>query len=146
MSRVVYTTFSQIKAKLPHDFVVEALDDDKDGEIDQDVLDLVLETAADEVDSRLGQRYAVPFDPADLPAIVSSASLVLVLETLYVRRGFGNAENNPFFTNAAETRRKLDKIGNGEGQLTPTAQRPRPSVAVFGEPAKTTSSSGNLSC
>lgn len=146
MSRPVYTSLPQIKAKLPHDFVVEALDDDGDGEIDAAVLELVLETAADDVDGRLGQRYAVPFDTDALPAIVSSASLILVLETLYLRRGFGNAETNPFFTSAADTRKKLDKIGNGEGQLTPEAKRPKASVAVYGEPSKTTSGNGNLSC
>lgn len=146
MSRPTYTTLAQIKAKLPHEFVVEALDDDKDGVMDEDVLAAVLEDAASQVDARLGQRYAVPFDPDDLPAIVSSSSLMFVLETLYQRRGYGTEENNPFLASARAARRKLEEIGMGTGQLTPGAQRPRPSVAVFGEPSKTTSANGNLSC
>lgn len=146
MSRPTYTTLSQIKAKLPAAFVAEALDDDGDGAIDEDVLTAVLEDAASQVDARLGQRYAVPFDTADLPAIVDSSSLLLVCETLYLRRGFGTEENNPFLASARAARKKLEEIGNGEGQLTPEAQRPKKSVAVFGEPSKTTSANGNLSC
>lgn len=146
MSRSTYTTLDQIKAKLPHDFVVEALDDDGDGELDEAVLTLVLEDAATQVDARLGQRYAVPFDTADLPAIVTSASLTFVLETLYLRRGHGTEEKNPFLAAANQTRKKLEEIGMGKGQLTPEAQRPKKSVAVFTEPSKTTSANGNLSC
>lgn len=145
MPRVVYTTLDQVQAKLPYDFIVEALDDDKDGLADDAVWDLVAADAADQVDARLGQRYATPFTTDNLPAPAKSASLLFVLETLYQRRGYGTQENNPFLLSARAARAELEKIGSGEKQMSPTAQRPRPSVAVFTEPARTTSASGNLS-
>lgn len=144
MSRVVYTTLDQVQAKLPMDFIIEALDDDKDGQIDAEVWDLVAADAADQVDARLGQRYATPFSLDALPAPAKSASLLFVLETLYQRRGYGTTENNPFLASARAARTELEAIGSGDKQLTPTAQRPRPSVAVFREPARTTSSQGSL--
>lgn len=144
MSRPVYTTLEQVKAKLPLDFIIEALDDDKDGMIDSEVWEAVAADAADAVDGRIGQRYPTPLT-GDIPAIARSASLLFVLETLYQRRGFGSTENNPFLDSARAARAELSKIGAGDIPLTPTAQKPRPSVAVFREPARTTSAHGSLS-
>ena len=145
MPRPVYTTLDQVKAKLPYDFIVEALDDDKDGIIDDGVWTAVSEDAADQVDARLGKRYAVPFNPELLEPIVKSSSLMFVLETLYQRRGFGTEEKNPFLASARAARTELNQIGDGKVPLTPEATKPRPSVAVFTEPARTSSASGNLS-
>lgn len=143
MSRVVYTTLAQVTAKLPMDFIVQALDDDRDGAIDTAVWEAVVEGAADDVDGKLGMRYATPFDPSALPAIVKSSSLLFVLETLYQRRGFGAEETNPFLVPARAARKDLTEIGNGEKPLTPQAERPRASVAVITEPASTHSAAGN---
>jgi len=145
MPRPVYTLIEQVKAKLPYDFIVSALDDDKDGLIDSDVWTAVAEEAADQVDQRLGRRYAVPFDPQSLEPIVRSSALLFVLETLYLRRGFGSEETNPFLVSARAARKDLTDIGNGDSPLTPTAQKPRRSVAVIAEPARTSSRAGHLS-
>lgn len=145
MSRVVYTALDQVQAKLPMDFIVEALDDDKDGLIDESVWELVAADAADQVDDRLGKRYAVPFAADNIPAPARSASLLFCLETLYQRRGFGTVENNPFLAAARAARAELEKIGNGQSPMTTESERKRPSVAVFTEPARTTSASGSLS-
>lgn len=145
MSRSVYTTLDQVKAKLPHDFIVEALDDDKDGEIDADVWAAVAEDAADQVDDRLGQRYTVPFDPENLSAKVRASSLLFVLETLHLRRGLGTEENNPYLNSARAARKELSAIGNGETPLSPEAERPRKSVSAVTEPARTSSAGGFLS-
>ena len=145
MPRVVYTTLFEIKAKLPYDFIVEALDDDKDGLMDEDVLTAVLEDAANQVDARLGKRYAVPFDPAALEPIIASSSLMFVLETLYLRRGLGTDDKNPFMASARAARSELNEIGNGAVPLTPEKNRPRRSVSVVTEPARTSSARRNLS-
>jgi hypothetical protein len=145
MPRIVYTSQEQAKAKVPEAFLVEALDDDRDGMIDDDVWTAVAEEAADQVDARLGQRYAVPFPADAIPAPARHASLLFVLETLYLRRGFGTEENNPFLNSARAARKELEAIGSGQKPLTPESQKPRPSVAVFTEPARTTSSAGHLS-
>lgn len=145
MPRPVYTTLAQVKAKLPYDFIVEALDDDKDGLLDDEVWLAVSEDAADQVDARLGKRYTVPFDPAALEPIVKASSLLFVLETLYQRRGYGTEENNPFLVSARAARKELNQIGDGEVPLTPEAKKPRQSVVTITEPARTSSALGNLS-
>jgi hypothetical protein len=145
MSRPVYTTLDQVKAKLPIEFITQALDDDGDAVIDADVWTAVAEEAADQVDERLGMRYAVPFDPANLSAKVRSSSLMFVLETLYLRRGFGTEETNPFLNSARAARKELTAIGNGDMPLTPEAERPRKSVSTVTEPARSSSKAGNLS-
>lgn len=141
----IYTTLDQVKAKLPHAFIVQALDDDGDDVIDAEVWQAVAADAADQVDDRLGQRYAVPFDPADLPAKVRASALLFVLETLHLRRGFGTEETNPFLNSARAARKELSAIGSGEMPLTPEAQKPHQSVTVISEPARTTSRHGHLS-
>lgn len=143
MSRILYTTIDQVRAKLPQDFVIEALDDDGDGIIDDAVWEAVAGDAADQVDARLGQRYTVPFSLEDLPATAKTASLIFVCETLFQRRGHGTEEDNPFLIQARNARMELGKIGAGEKPLTATAKRPTPSVAFFKEPART--NSGSLS-
>jgi hypothetical protein len=125
---------------------VESLDDDKDGLLDESVWQTIAENAARQVDARLGKRYPVPFSPLNLEPIVSDASLTFVLETLYTRRGFGTAVNNPFLTAANQFRSDLLAIGNGQTPLTPEARKPRPSVVTFTEPSRTHSAHGNLSC
>lgn len=145
MSRPVYTTLAQVKAKLPYDFIVEALDDNKDGMMDDEVWTAVAADAADQVDARLGMRYTTPLDPAALPAVANAASLLFVLETLYQRRGYGTEETNPFLVSARAASKELAAIGNGDTPLTPQAQKPRQSVCAISEPARTSSAHGNLS-
>lgn len=143
--RPVYTTLPQVTAKLPADFILQALDDDKDGIIDPSVWQAVAEDAADQVDDRLGQRYTVPFDPENLSAKVRAASLMFVLETLHLRRGLGTEETNPFLNSARAARKELAAIGNGEVPLSPEARQPYHSVATVTEPARSASRRGNLS-
>ena len=145
MPRLTYTTLDQVKAKLPADFLLEALDDDKDGLTDADVWQAVAEDAADPVDARLGKRYAVPFDPLALEPIVKSSSLLFVLETLYQRRGYGTEETNPYLVSARAARKELNEIGDGKVPLTPEQKRPHRSVSVVTEPARTSSAHGHLS-
>lgn len=145
MSRVVYTSLAQVSAKLPSTFVTEALDDDQDGVADEAVWQAVAEDAANQVDARLGKRYTTPLDPEDMPAVAAQASLLFVLETLYLRRGLGTEETNPFLVSARAARKDLDRIGDGESPLTPTAQKPKRSVMTFTEPSRTHNSAGNLS-
>ena len=149
MARVTYTTLDQVKSKLPHDFVTDALDDNKDGMIDTEVWQSVAEDAAQQVDARLGKRYAVPFDPKKIEAVVADASLIFILETLYLRRGYGigygEHANNPFISKADAARKELAAIGNGDTPLTPSAQQPQPSAMTFTDPARTSSRHGSIS-
>jgi phage gp36-like protein len=112
----MYCTIQQVEARVPHAIVLQALDDNRDGQIDADV-QAAWETSVDgEIDGFLGQRYSVPFgSPA--PSVVFSAALILRCEALYQRRGVA-ADANPFTNLAAAIRLKLDRIGRGVDPLT----------------------------
>ncbi len=140
---ILYTTLAQVSAKLPAQFVTEALDDDRDGQADAAVWEAVADGAAREVDGFLAMRFSVPFT-GDVPAVVSSASLIFVMETLYDRRGF-TGEKNPYSERADAQRKTLRDIGDGKLPLTPTIVKKTPSVSVVTEPARTSSAFGNLS-
>ncbi len=146
MARPLYFTLEEIAAKVPSALLLEALDDNADGQIDQPVWAKVAAASCNEVDGILGQSYAVPFASApDTPALVASAARVFCWETLYLRRGHGDAKTNPFITAADSMRLKLDAIAAGKEALTPSATRPSPSVVAITEPARTSSHYGNLS-
>jgi phage gp36-like protein len=137
-----YTTLAEIAAKLPNQFLVEALDDNGDGVPDADVWDQVAASAAAEVDGLLAMRFSTPF--ASPPAVVRHAALIFALETLYDRRGYSGDEKNPYASRARDERDKLRDIGAGKLPLTPVHQKPTQSVAVVSEPARTSSAAGHL--
>jgi phage gp36-like protein len=140
---VPYVLQSEIEARLPADFLREALDDNNDGEADAGVWDKVAAAVAAEIDGILGQRFQVPF--ATVPAVVKAAANVLALEMLYARRGTA-ADANPWTKQASDHRAKLNAIADGEQPLQPGTSRPAPSVSAITEAAKTTSSHGHLPC
>lgn len=145
MPRPLYITLSEVKAKLPADLVLEALDDNADGQIDSPVWDSIAEAACNEVDASVGQRYTTPFAALpDTPVLIRTAALLFVCEMLYLRRGKGDKDTNPFLARADAMRQKLDLVADGKQPLTPTTERPRQSVSVITEPARTSSAAGHL--
>lgn len=139
-----YILQSEIESDLPPQFLLEALDDDNDGNEDAGLWDKIEASAAEAIDGVLGQRFTVPFS-APLPAIVKTAARVFILEKLYARRGT-KTEDNPWTSQANKLRTKLDRIADGEEPLTPGAVKTNDSVTVMKEAAKTTSSSESLAC
>jgi hypothetical protein len=118
---VMYCSITQVEARVPHAIVLQALDDNRDGQIDADV-QAAWETSVDgEIDGFLGQRYSVPFT-GTVPAVVASAALILRAEALYQRRGVA-PEANPFAKLAESIRLKLDRIGRGLDPLTPDSPK-----------------------
>lgn len=128
-----YVLLGDLRGKIPQKFLVQALDDDQDGEVDAGLWELVQAQAARAVDSRLGQRYEVPF--ADPPAIVLEAALIFACEGIYARRV--GPDENPFMGMGNAMRGKLDKIGSGAEPLIPTLNRAKPSGGVIASPART---------
>lgn len=140
---MAYVTRAQITAKLPPQFLLQALDDNGDGTEDADLFDAVVSGADAEVDGILGQRFSVPFT-GTVPPIVGQASLIFVLDTLYLRRGYGTEANpNPVAGRAKDMRTKLQRIALGEEPLAPEASRSRPSVTVITETSRVYSGNGN---
>lgn len=138
-----YHTRESIEALVPPTFLLDALDDDRDGEEDAGIYDAVAASASESVDAYLGGRYAVPF--ATPPALAATASRVLCLEALYQRRGFSRDTDppNPWAAQAADWRARLGRIAAGEEPL-----RPDPGnagvVDTVTEPSRTTSASGRM--
>jgi len=129
----MYATIDQVAARVPRELIVQALDDNRDGEIDADV-QAAWEAAVDsEVDAFLGQRYAVPFT-GTVPAVVAHAAVILRCEGLYLRRGVA-ADQNPYAAQASEIRKKLDRIGRGLDPLTPDVQKAKPAARILSEPS-----------
>ena len=141
---MAYTIQAEIEPLLPAAELVQALDDDNDGLIDDGLWDSIAAAAAAAVDGKLGQRYATPF-AEPLPAVVKEASKTFVMEMLFARRGV-DAEKNPWTKRATEMRATLTYIATGDQPLAPEQTRPRPSVNVISEPSRTTDARGRLFC
>ena len=124
-----YIAQSDLSGMVPPAFVVEALDDDRDGSADASAWTAVEADAASQIDSRLGGRYTVPFTEP-LPALVIEAAKVFCAEALYLRRG-QSGDANPFLSRANDLRKRLQAIGAGEMPLSPTAAKTRPPVSVI---------------
>lgn len=132
----MYATLQQVASLIPSELILGALDDNRDGAVDEDV-SLAMQTAVDsEIDSLLGQRYPVPF-AAPLPSVVSNAAIVLRCEALYLRRGIP-VEQNPFAARAKECRAKLDRIGRGLDPLRPDSVPMRSAGILISEPSRLT--------
>jgi hypothetical protein len=139
-----YITLAKLKAGLPIEITDKLLDDDGSGVAPSDNWTAIATSVQDEIDGRIGQRYAVPFaDP--VPAVIANAAFVLAAELVYQRRGFFN-DGNPWTARAQGIRGSagtpggqpglLDKIASGDEPLTPSTARAKPSGAAFIEQSK----------
>jgi phage gp36-like protein len=112
---MAYTTRDKIEAVIPGPLLIEALDDDRDGQEDDGAFDALVATASMAVDGYLAGRYTVPFpDPA--PSIVQLAAFIFVCEIVYDRREL-NGDKNPFGKRASDMRDLLKKIANQDMPL-----------------------------
>jgi len=112
---MAYVTRDQVNAKLPAPLLLDALDDDGDGQEDDGVFNAIVATASQEVDGYLAGLFTVPFpDPA--PAQVSAAALMFTLDAIYGRRAQGGEDHsaNPYRSQVKFWRERLQKIGNRE--------------------------------
>lgn len=136
-----YVTMSQMNARLPAVFLVQALDDDRDGTADTGVWDAVATAVKEEIDGILGVRHTVPFSNP-IPAAVTAAAQILAAEALYNRRGFSGEEQNPYAALAKQHRATLAKIAAGEIPLSPEIKRAAPSASIVSEPSRASSRTG----
>lgn len=129
---MAYTTQAKIEANLPPAFLVDALDDDRDGDADTGLLDAVIASADTRIDGILGQKYETPFSP--VPAVVAEASLIFTLCALYRRRGIAD-DANPWAKRETQVEAKLNRIGSGAEMLTYETPKAKPSGKVIGTDA-----------
>lgn len=140
---MAYHTRQSIAADVPAEFLLEALDDDRDGVEDAGLYDQIAANASEAVDAYIGARYPTPWS-GTVPALLSRASRVFCLETLYTRRGYSEDTDppNPWHGLAEGLRARLGRIADGTEPLI--VDESGPSIDVVSEPARTTSSSGKL--
>ncbi len=80
-----YITRTQLEDKIPPPILLDALDDDADGQEDPGRFTSIVANASQEVDGYLAGLYEVPFaDPA--PKKVAAAALIFACELVYTRR------------------------------------------------------------
>jgi phage gp36-like protein len=137
-----YITQSDLESRVPPAFIVQALDDDGDGEADAGLWDKVASAVDAQINGRLEGRYAVPL-AAPVPAVVIEAALVLAAEALYLRRGI-SGDQNPWSKQADGIRDRLERIGSGKEALKNEVSPARSGGAVIGEPARTFDAAGRL--
>jgi len=133
-----YVTLTHMQALFPKSTLIEALDEDRDGQVDADVWAQVAEAADNICDGYLASRFDVPLDSP--PALVIEAAKVFAAEIIFSRR-MVSADQNPYTAKANSMRKILESIARGNLDLTTdTAIEP---VAVT-DTAKTTSALGNM--
>jgi phage gp36-like protein len=121
----MYITQQLIEDELGgHARLLEALDDDNDGVIDDGIVDRLCQRASDAVDAFLSGRYAVPLSP--VPKLAVEAALLFACETIYNRRRQGVDEKNPYTARANELRDRLKRISDRQESLD---ARERPAFA-----------------
>lgn len=137
-----YHSRASIEADIPEEFLLDALDDDRDGTEDEGLYEELAATASDSVDAYLAARVSVPLGSP--PAIARQASRVFCLESLYSRRGWSKDTDppNPWASRADDWRARLARIAAGEEPLA--VDTSGPSIDVVSEPARTTSAGGRM--
>jgi phage gp36-like protein len=128
----MYVERAAVEALIPAPDLIDALDDDRDGNEDDGIFDQVVNLASNAVDAFLAGLFATPFaDPA--PAVVREAALIFVCEAIYSRRPAG--DRNPFKARADGWRQRLKQIGEGAAPLEAGQVRQFTPGAAVTEPA-----------
>ena len=128
-----YFSLGDLQGIVPNAFLTEALDDDLDGVVDDDVFAQLQTDASDSVHAALGGRYTTPFSPI-VPAIVRESAKVFAANQLYTRRG--KEAPATLVKRAEQLREQLVEIGKGAMPLDPNLDRANPSVSVISENSK----------
>ncbi len=82
---MAYANYQDLIAAFDEQLIIQMSDDNGDGIADANVIDQAIRAADAEIDARIGNRYAVPLNPA--PRLAASISAALAVAGLYTRRG-----------------------------------------------------------
>lgn len=139
----MYTTQQDVLGKIARSYLDDALLDD-DGKImskaeqeqkKEEVWQSIVSAAATEIHGYLAQQYPVPFAGDSVPALVRTASLLFVLESLFQRRGYF-ADDNLYTAQADKLRLKLDRVGQGLEPLQAGTKKAGQSVIISSLPVR----------
>ena len=127
-------TIADLVGDMPEAFIVDALDDDRDGFADEAAFSAALKSANDRAEAVFGgpvpERYAKAAD---------YAVRVFLLDLIHRRHGDAD-ENNPFASIAAEQVERLRALASGTESIDATTDG-----AVIAKPAKIYNTLGVMS-
>jgi len=110
-----YLALTDLDGEIPRPFLVQALDDDNDGVIDQ--WDTVKNAVQEDVDSLLEGRFVVPLTFTPMPKVIKRAAVAFFCERCYRRRAVTDADN-PWKGRADAFRKILAAITAGDLKLS----------------------------
>lgn len=129
-----YVTMSDMNARIPGDFLIQALDDNGDGAADTGVWDQVKSAVETDINGTLSKRFKTPF-ANPVPAFVLKCAAVFAAALLYRRRGMTD-DKNPWAKEEETLKKELTAIANGDAPLSGAIEREKPSGTVVGAPSK----------
>ena len=136
----MYVTQQQLEDELGGSArLLEALDDDNDGKLDDGLVNRICQRASDAVDSHLSGRYVVPLSP--VPKLAVEAAIIFACEQIYNRRRQGTDEKNPYTSRATDLRNRLKRIADREESLDAREKPAFNPGAVIGRPSSLSGSS-----
>lgn len=137
-----YHDRASVEALIPPSFLLDALDDDRDGTEDAGLYASLADDAGVAVDAYLEGR--VRRDQRTGHPLARRASLVFCLEAIYQRRGYTIKTDppNPWAAEADGLRARLARIA--EGAEPWVLDSSGPSVDTITEPSRTTSKAGRM--
>jgi phage gp36-like protein len=82
----MYCTVDDIKVVMPELLIAQASNDVDSEEISDEIVDAVIATVSDTIDSDLRNRYALPIAEGDIPPALRDAASIMCKYKLWTRR------------------------------------------------------------
>ena len=127
-------TIADLVGDMPEAFIIDALDDDRDGNADEAAFNAALKSANDRAEAVFGGPV-----PARYAKAADYAVRVFLIDLLHRRHGDAD-ENNPFASIAAEQVERLRALASGTESIDATTDG-----AVIAKPAKIYNTLGVMS-
>lgn len=134
-----YVNRAWIAQRVPPQTLLEALDDNADGQEDDGLFDGLAESVSNDIDEKLGPDATVA------TALRTSAANILFCSLVYKRRGIADA-SNPWAKRETETLKELNDIATGARRAEPTPAPAGATTTLISERAKSFPQSGKLIC
>ncbi len=142
-----YIQLEDLDSLIPNGWVVQALDDDGDGNADTLLWDKVRAAAEDAVNGVLSTSLAVPVDSPENYPFLKHVTRYEASRVCFARRGYDTSTTAfPHYEIWKEAWKQLKRVGEGELTLGPSSggsgTRTNPRGSFITGPARTHSSSG----
>lgn len=126
-----YCTLEDIKAQVSEAVLLNYLDDNGSGVIDEEAADKAIVSATAEINAYVQTRYPVPMNP--VPDILNKLAVDISLYNIVSRKGFDEQSGDKIMAERYKSAiRFLENIAKGMVLLTPKAAEAQPEqVSTF---------------